>query len=104
MLRQPTSQNDSNEQVYGFLCKKTNVFYAFETYEAYAQFLDWLKNESANVEDSGMQSEEITFIDPLSESEMKDDYEMATDEIMKVFEDPRFKENDRKVSLEEIDF
>ena len=51
-----------------------------------------------------MQSEEITFIDPLSESEMKDDYEMATDEIMKVFEDPIFEENDRKVSLEEIDF
>lgn len=51
-----------------------------------------------------MQSEDLTFIDALSQAEMKDDYEMATHEIMRIFEDPRFKENERKVSLEEIDF
>lgn len=104
MLRQPTSQNDTNEQVYGFLCNKTNVFYAFEAYEAYAQFLDWLQNENSNAEDPDMQSEEITFIDPLSEPEMNNDSQIATDEIIKVFEDPIFDENDQKVSLEEIDF
>lgn len=36
MLSAPTSFDVSNEQVYGFLCRKTNVFYAFESYETYA--------------------------------------------------------------------
>jgi hypothetical protein len=29
--------------VYGFLCESTNVFYAFETFEQYQEFLGWLQ-------------------------------------------------------------
>jgi hypothetical protein len=37
--------SQSSEQVYGFLCQKTNVFYAFESYESYQQFLEWLESQ-----------------------------------------------------------
>jgi len=36
-----TAPADSNntDQVYGFLCPQTNVFYAFDSYETYQQFM-----------------------------------------------------------------
>jgi hypothetical protein len=37
--------NGNTNQVYGFLCQQTNVFYAFESYETYAEFLLWLAAE-----------------------------------------------------------
>lgn len=40
-------QNTAEQQVYGFLCQKTNVFYAFESFEAYQEFLQWLERENA---------------------------------------------------------
>lgn len=38
--------NECQNQAYGFLCQKTNVFYAFESYETYTQFLEWLEQEN----------------------------------------------------------
>lgn len=42
MSTDATSNTSPDGQVYGFLCQKTNVFYAFESYETYQQFLQWL--------------------------------------------------------------
>jgi hypothetical protein len=45
--------------VYGFLCEKTNVFYAFDTYEKYQEFLDWLEVEAQD-KSSPQEDEMIT--------------------------------------------
>lgn len=37
------NERGSNQLVYGFLCEQTNVFYAFETFEEYQEFLTWLQ-------------------------------------------------------------
>jgi hypothetical protein len=42
MLNPSDSQNEPQGQVYGFLCQQTKVFYAFESYETYQEFLVWL--------------------------------------------------------------
>lgn len=39
MINENDPTVNANNQVYGFLCQKTNVFYAFESYENYQQFL-----------------------------------------------------------------
>lgn len=46
---------ENANQVYGFLCQSTNVFYAFESYETYAEFLLWLaaQEESETAKDEG---------------------------------------------------
>ena len=41
------SADGTNQQVYGFLCPKTNVFYAFDSYEVYQQFLQWLAQQDS---------------------------------------------------------
>lgn len=50
--------NDTANQVYGFLCQKTNVFYAFESYETYKEFLEWLEQENAANDDASIRMEE----------------------------------------------
>jgi hypothetical protein len=54
MLNQTTSENDSQRQVYGFLCQRTNVFYAFESFEEYQEFLEWLERENASTNINSM--------------------------------------------------
>jgi hypothetical protein len=39
---------DPETPVYGFLCELTNVFYAFETFEQYREFLGWLQQTSSS--------------------------------------------------------
>lgn len=41
-----TQDVTSSNQVYGFLCEKTNIFYAFETQEEYQEFIQWLQDEA----------------------------------------------------------
>ena len=45
-----TLHSNSNETapVYGFLCEETNVFYAFDTFEEYQEFLTWLQRTSTS--------------------------------------------------------
>lgn len=60
-------QNDSENQVYGFLCQKTNVFYAFESYESYKEFLDWLEQENSLVTSTCLPDEGQSY--PVTQSE-----------------------------------
>jgi hypothetical protein len=67
-MQNPTiSPNDTTNQVYGFLCQKTNVFYAFESYETYQYFLEWLERENANNESESNPSEGSALPGDLSE-------------------------------------
>mgnify|MGYP000925159331 FL=1 len=50
MINEDSSCNGENNQVYGFLCQKTNVFYAFESRETYQQFLEWLATQEENTD------------------------------------------------------
>lgn len=52
MINQPTSNSASPNQVYGFLCQKTNVFYAIDSYETYQQLLQWLDTQPSDTPDS----------------------------------------------------
>jgi viroplasmin and RNaseH domain-containing protein len=54
MLSQSDSQSEGQDQVYGFLCQKTNVFYAFESFEAYEEFLAWLDRENSLTNNDSM--------------------------------------------------
>ena len=36
------NEKGKNQLVYGFLCEQTNVFYAFETFQEYQEFLSLL--------------------------------------------------------------
>ena len=79
--------NSQAPQVYGFLCEKTNVFYAFESLEEYQQFLAWLEEESRQEEPQLPQLPEPI----VNEDELKAGFDDATAEIMRVFDDPVFK-------------
>jgi hypothetical protein len=87
--------NDAPNQVYGFLCQKTNVFYAFESYETYTQFLEWLQRENSLPCESDPQFEQKATGAYLGEDEQLAYAELATDEIMQVFEDPVFEAIDQ---------
>lgn len=41
----PSSTNDGigAQMVYGFLDEQTQIFYAFESYEQYQLFLEWMQ-------------------------------------------------------------
>lgn len=43
---QQNTSNNNEPLVYGFLCEHTNTFYAFDTYQQYQEFLEWLQTES----------------------------------------------------------
>jgi hypothetical protein len=88
---------EGNQLVYGFLCEQTNVFYAFETYEEYQEFLFWLERENQAVPETQTNSN-------LSEDELVNNFNRATDKIMEVFNDPIFAHDDGRMELEEIDF
>jgi hypothetical protein len=88
---------EGSQLVYGFLCEQTNVFYAFETYEEYQEFLSWLEKEN-----QALPEDQITA--NLSEDEMVTNFNRATDKIMEVFNDPIFAHDDGRMELEEIDF
>ena len=89
------AQKDSGSMIYGFLCEATNVFYAFDTIEEYKQFLAWLKNEDR---------ERIESDFTVSDDEILQDSERATEDIMEVFNDPVFQHKDGMMDLEKIDF
>lgn len=44
----PQESQPDKPLVYGFLCEQTNVFYAFETYHQYQEFLSWLQSSTQN--------------------------------------------------------
>ncbi len=52
MINSCDSSPQTPSQVYGFLCPQTNVFYAFESYETYQQFLEWMQSQSSTTLDS----------------------------------------------------
>jgi hypothetical protein len=79
------------------LCPQTNTFYAFETEEEYLAFMDWLETESKHKDVDTAPST------PNEEEEMSN-FESATNEIMKIFLDPMFEENQEETILEEVDF
>ncbi len=41
-----TIVSNTPNQVYGFLCQTTKIFYAFESFEQYQVFLEWMQRES----------------------------------------------------------
>jgi hypothetical protein len=91
--------NDSSAgaPVYGFLCEQTNIFYAFETYEQYQEFMLWMEansNSQSNTSDREMMTDE----------ELMEGSERATESIMEVFNDPFFMGEGKIMELEEIDF
>jgi hypothetical protein len=48
-MNHSTNQSRSAEQpdrVYGFMDQTTNVFYAFESFEEYDAFLQWLEQQN----------------------------------------------------------
>lgn len=96
-MSRPLNQSNSGAPVYGFLCQETNVFYAFETQEQYQEFLEWLQTSAqpqASPSDEAM----------ISDEQLKYHFDRATENIMKVFEDPVFSSEESKMELEEIDF
>jgi hypothetical protein len=90
MLNQASCSTEGSDQVFGFLCQKTNVFYAFESYETYQQFLLWLKDQSRSAEPDIHISKDPEGPQPPDEAEQMVDFELATREIMGVFNDPIF--------------
>lgn len=92
-----SNNSHSNAPVYGFLCEQTNVFYAFETQEEYQEFLTWLQ-ESSEERAAPIPDEMI------SEEELRYNFDRATENIMKVFEDPVFQTECPEMDLEEVDF
>ena len=90
--QETTSVN--GEQVYGFLCPKTNVFYAFDSYEVYQQFLQWLGEQQPEGDCLSARNEERTCPPMVNEADQLEDYERATHEIMGVFNDPVFERMD----------
>jgi hypothetical protein len=83
--------------VYGFLCEETNVFYAFETFEQYQEFLGWLQRTP--LPEPRCASDEM-----MSEEELRWNFDRATENIMAVFRDPVFSAAGAKMELEEVDF
>ena len=69
------------------------MFYAFETFEQYQDFLNWMQQNAAPC-------------DPVAtEQELQLNLQIATAEIMEAFKDPFFHSQDSKnTELEEIDF
>jgi precorrin-3B methylase len=66
MLKENDPNPQQSNQVYGFLCQKTNVFYAFESYETYQQFLEWLSSQQESTDESanrGITRAEAAMID-----------------------------------------
>jgi hypothetical protein len=104
MINEDTPCTEENNQVYGFLCQKTNVFYAFESRETYQQFLSWPATQEETTDESNCITEERTEVPMIDEAQQLEDFEMATQEIMNVFEDPRFGHQNHDVELQEIDF
>ena len=45
-MASPCNTQNNTPPVYGFLCEETNVFYAFDTFEEYQEFLAWLQRGS----------------------------------------------------------
>lgn len=93
-----------NTQVYGFLCPKTNVFYAFESLETYQQFLEWLSTQEQHDQQPEAMTEERNEIPMIDEAQQLADFEIATREIMKVFDHPGFGVQDHEIELQQIDF
>ena len=90
MNPQNLPNSDSTEQVYGFLCPKTNVFYAFESQETYQQFLDWLSTQDLPKDVDSCMAEERAELPVVTEADQLEDFDRATHEIMGVFNDPSF--------------
>lgn len=72
------------------------MFYAFETFEQYQEFLGWLQETAVSPQptDTAMASEE----------ELERNFQEATATIMEVFKDPVFAGEGGEMELEEVDF
>lgn len=68
------TDSNSNDQVYGFLCPKTNVFYAFDSYETYQQFLDWLNSQQSPSDSSACQVNERQERPMINEADQMEDF------------------------------
>jgi hypothetical protein len=45
--KEMTNQNlSASTPTFGFMCPETNIFYAFDTFEEYEIFLNWINQES----------------------------------------------------------
>lgn len=104
MINSATSNSPSENQVYGFLCQKTNVFYAFQSYETYQQFLQWLETQQSDITDSSESRNAVEDACIVNEEDQMEDYQRATREIMGVFNDPVFEKMQEQIQLQEVDF
>ena len=93
----PANNAAASTTTYGFLCEETNVFYAFETFEEYQEFLTWLQRGSSI---QGNHPENQTMTD----EELRINSDRVTENIMEVFNDPIFTSEGKEMELEEIDF
>lgn len=101
MLDQNTT---SNQQVYGFLCQQTNVFYAFDSYETYQQFLAWMESQAREGQDEAASAGQMRAEAEMDEEQQLADCQMATKQILSVFDDPFFQLRDNQAEMREIDF
>lgn len=98
-----TSQVNNNaaegQTVYGFMDPTTNVFYAFEDLQQYQLFLQWMQLQN------GQNSPSEHHTTP-KEEELLENYHKATEDIMRIFEDPFFNLSEEKsdMELQEIEF
>lgn len=104
MNQTPNVPDSNSDQVYGFLCPTTNVFYAFDTFEVYQQFLQWLEQQQPEAQQNPSMTHDAAQRPMINESDQLEDYKRATDEIMQVFEDPVFGKMDEEIELQEVDF
>lgn len=104
MINQDPANSENNNQVYGFLCQKTNVFYAFESEETYQQFLQWFDSQALQTDSAACQAPQRAESHMVNEADQLEDFEMATHEIMQVFNDPIFGRRPDEAELQEIDF
>ena len=72
------ANSNNNEQVYGFLCPQTNVFYAFDSYETYQQFMEWLHNQAPQNDDAACQPLQREDRPMVNEADQMEDFEKAT--------------------------
>ena len=91
------STENNSAPVFGFLDEKTQVFYAFESFEEYQLFLEYAKSDGVREGFGG----EGSMVD---EEELRRNEERATSELMEIFEDPFFGKRGDEGELREINF
>ena len=77
----------------------TNVFYAFESYQQYCTFLEWLEQQNQNTSVS-------SSLELPNDDEILEEQRRATEDIMDIFTQPCFQQENgvRDMEMMEIDF